>query len=372
MAIRIEPYRSEHELAVAEFNRRMQAGSGDPNLVFSKSAVPVWLSPVPGANVWNEFFVAVEGSFIRGAYALKHEQLFVRGRGAQPVACYHHALSEGVINRAYASVGGLLIRDAIARQPHLYALGMGGMEQPLARMLKLLGFTLTAVPLYFHVVHPRRFLQEMQVLREKRWRAVLMDLAAWSGAGWLAIKLGQALHGSRSGSDEYTAEHFDEFSSWADELWDATKDHASAAFLRDSKTLRRLYPHELSKVKLLSVTQRQQRVGWAAMGKRRKDDKFGNLRVGSIVDCWAVPSGRAGIVQAATKALASEGVDLIVSNQAHSGWGKAFESCGYFRGPSNFVFATSRRLSALLEPLEQNRPLFHLTRADGDGLPANF
>jgi hypothetical protein len=197
VAIRIEPYRPEHELAVAEFNRRMQAGSGDPNLVFSKSAVPVWLPPVPSGNVWNEFFVAVEDSFVRGAYALKHERLFIRGRGVQTVACYHHALSEGVINRAYASVGGLLIRDALARQPHLYALGMGGMEQPLARMLQVMGFTLTAVPLYFYVVHPRRFLQQMQALREKRWRAVLMDLAAWSGAGWLAIKSAQALHGSR-------------------------------------------------------------------------------------------------------------------------------------------------------------------------------
>ena len=71
MAIVIEPYRQEHEPAVQEFNRRLQQSSGDPDLVFSQSAIPRWLPPANNNLVWNEFFVAVEGSSVRGAYGLK-------------------------------------------------------------------------------------------------------------------------------------------------------------------------------------------------------------------------------------------------------------------------------------------------------------
>jgi hypothetical protein len=372
LAISIQPYRQEHEPAVAEFNRRLQQSSDDPDLVFSKTAIPRWLAPANNNSVWNEFFVALEGSTVRGAYGLKQEMVFVRGKGMHRVACYHHPLSEGIVDRTYASIGVLLARDALARQPFLYALGMGGYERPLPKMLTALGFSLTPIPFYFRVVHPAKFLREMQALRQARWRAVLMNIAAATGTGWLAIKSAQAVAMLRSRPTNFVVEEAAEFSEWTDDLWNQGRDTVSFAAVRDANTLRLLYPPHVTNVRRLRISRNGAAIGWAIVGGRRTDPKFGQMRVGSIVDCWASPENAAAVVRAATQALEKDGVDLIVSNQSHQVWCRGFESAGFLKGPSTFIFAASRKLTELLQPVEQNRPSFHITRADGDGLPANF
>ena len=44
MAIVIQPYRREHEVAVAEFNQRLRLAGADENMVFYRSAQPRWLA----------------------------------------------------------------------------------------------------------------------------------------------------------------------------------------------------------------------------------------------------------------------------------------------------------------------------------------
>jgi len=389
LAIVIQPYRQEHEAAVQEFNRGLRAAS-DPNLVFSQTAVPRWLPPANDNPVWNEFYVAVDGSqkdgspkaavTVRGAYALKQEVLFVRGKGLHHIACYHHPLSTGIVDRSFASVGALLARDALARQPLLYALGMGGMERPIAKMLKALGFSLTPIPFYFRVVHPARFLREVRALRTGAWRASLMDIAAASGAGWLAIKSAQAATSLRSrspkASGKVIVEERAEFSDWADELWALVKETVSFATVRDANTLRLLYPpnfsSDIASTRTLRMSRNGSAIGWAIIGQRRKDAKFGAMRVGSIVDCWALPENASTVIRAATRALEKDGVDLIVSNQSHGAWCGALEKAGFLKGPSTFIFAASKELTKLLQPTQGNPASFHITRADGDGLPVNF
>ncbi|MFZ3340465.1 MAG: hypothetical protein WA213_06255 [Terriglobales bacterium] len=385
MAIVIQPYRQEHEAAVQDFNRRLQGSSGDPNFVFSQSAVPRWLPPSGNNPVWNEFYVAIDGSTkggptVRGVYALKQEVIFVRGKGLYRIGCYHHPLSEGIVDRSFASVGALLARDALAQQPLLYALGMGGMERSIAKMLKALGFSLTPIPFYFRVVHPTRFLREMRALRTEPWRASLMNLAAATGAGWLAVKSAQAAASLRSkapnASADFTVEEGVEFSDWADELWAQAKETVSFATVRDANTLRLLYPPDftsnIASARTLRISRNGSAIGWAIIGQRRKDPKFGEMRVGSIVDCWALPENAATVIRAATQSLEKDDVDLIVSNQSHHAWCAALEKAGFLKGPSTFIFAASKKLTELLQPLQDKPASFHITRADGDGLPVNF
>jgi hypothetical protein len=100
-------------------------------------------------------------------------------------------------------------------------------------------------------------------------------------------------------------------------------------------------------------------------------DRFGSLRLGSIVDCFAAPSAAADVVACATRVLASLGVDLIVSNQSHSAWFAALAASGYIQGPSNFIFGTSKELTRLLADAKIQFSDVHLNRGDGDG-PINL
>jgi hypothetical protein len=254
---------------------------------------------------------------------------------------------------------------------------MGGYDRPIAKMLKVLGFSMTLIPFYFRVLHPSTFLKEMEALRETHWRAVLLDIAAATGAGWFAIKSAQAAGTLRVRRDDCSVEEISEFSEWAsdvwaNDLWQAGMADVSWAFVRDANTLRLLYPKNVSSIKRLRVSRNGAPICWAIIGERRKDPKFGRMRVGSIVDCWASAENRAAVAKAASQTLEKEGFDLIVSNQSHQAWSDAFKRAGFLKGPSNFIFAASKKLTEVLPPFDESSPSFHITRADGDGLPANF
>ncbi len=155
-------------------------------------------------------------------------------------------------------------------------------------------------------------------------------------------------------------------------LWEQARQTCSFTAVRNAEALRTLYPAEQTHLTRLVVKRNGSAIGWAVVGERRKDAKYGNMRVGSVVDCFALPGELFSVVRCATQTLEQQGFDLILSNQSHRAWGEAFKAAGYLPGPSNFIFAASKKLTELLAPFEEVRPRMHLTRADGDGLPGNF
>lgn len=373
MPIVIQPYRAEHEAAVQEFNLRLKSGGAEPDLVFFRYAEPRWLPPIEGSELYQEFFVALDDGMVRGGYALKQQNFSFADGSVRRVAYYHHPLSEGIVNKSYAAVGSLLLKHAMSRSPLLYCLGMGGYDRPLPKMLVRLGWAHCPVPFYFSVLHPNRFLREMQSLRSSTGRKLLMDMTALSGTGWAAAKALRAWRRLRAPAIKpFTVEKVEEFSGWLDPLWQQERSAYAMTAVRDCATLRALYPSGDQHFTRLRIRRHGDDIGWAVIGERRKDEKYGSMRVGSIVDCWASPEDTLPVMRAATDALEESGFDLIVSNQSHYRWGRALEQSGFLQADSNFIFAASKNLTALIQPFEKNRPLLHFTRADGDGLPRNF
>ena len=373
MPIVIQPYREEHEPAVRDFNQRLQSGGTESDLTFFRFARPRWLPHTEGTTLYQEYFVALENGVVRGGYALKYQDFFFHDGITRRVAYYHHPLSEGIVTKSYATLGAMLLKDAMTRYPLLYCLGMGGYNRPLPTMLVRLGWAHFPVPFYFHVVRPNIFFREMQALRTSLTRRFMLDLAAFTRTGWAGVKLVQGLQKLRAPKlAAFPTERVEEFSDWVDPLWEQAKNHYSMAAVRDYKTLYTLYPASDAHFTRLRVRGDGQDIGWAVVGERQKDEKYGAMRVGSIVDCWAEPHNALPVLQAAAAALVEQGVDLIVSNQSHPLWARALEYAGFLNSPSNFIFAAGKNLSTLLQPFAENRSRFHFTRADGDGLPRNF
>jgi hypothetical protein len=138
---------------------------------------------------------------------------------------------------------------------------------------------------------------------------------------------------------------------------------------RNRNVLNALYANGDHRYIIVSVCRSGAVIGWVVLLDTKMTDhrQFGNLRVGSIVDCLAASSDAATVIGVAARLLEDRGVDLIVSNQAHAAWARALRVSGFLRGPSNFIFAASTALSELLEPFEVSRPRIHLNRGDGDG-----
>jgi hypothetical protein len=118
--------------------------------------------------------------------------------------------------------------------------------------------------------------------------------------------------------------------------------------------------------------------------------QFGDMRVGTIVDCLAPPESAGDVIRAAAGLLEQRRVDLIVSNQLHRAWCTALVESGFRMGPSNYLLALSPALSGAaggektrpqagvdrlkpVPPLQADvgrlkpTPPFHFNRGDGDG-----
>src|SRR5215471_13114011 len=170
--IRVAPYTDEWVHAVRAFNQRIAA---------SQQQLPE--TPRPDWMPRMEVFLAVEDDAVRGGYILRRQCFWAAGQETA-VAHYRLPLSEGVVNRDYATLGLRLVRDALAREPRLYAMGMGGWDKPLPQMLKRLGWRMCEVPFFFKVLRPSPFLRNIRPLRTTALRRLALDAAALTGAGW--------------------------------------------------------------------------------------------------------------------------------------------------------------------------------------------
>ncbi|HEY7388105.1 MAG TPA: hypothetical protein VH640_06325 [Bryobacteraceae bacterium] len=354
MPIEIRPFSPEWLSALREFNGRLEAiGIGLP-----EDSEAEMLSG-------SRMYLAVEGRDVRGGYILQ-PQIFSFGGELRRVAHLRLPLSEGAVNRSYARVASLLLRSAEKTEPLLYALGMGGLDRPLPRMLQAMGWSVTPVPFYFRVVHAARFLRAIRAIRKTRLRAFLMDLAAWTGAGWLLIRNRQRRRAQPVPKGIH-AEEAEDFGPWADEIWAAAQPEYAMTAVRDARALQQLYPAGESRFLRLRVNS----CGWALLldTPMQGDPSFGDLRVGTIVDCMASPDsdGPERVIHAARRYLEKRGVDLIVTNQSHAAWRDALRAAGFLQGPPNFLFGASKALAALGAPAEE----MHINRGDESG-PAHL
>ena len=363
--VRVRPYTPDLVPAVRGFNQRLAARG--IRYRFPETHLSDWLPALPDRSVRQEYFLAVDRTdTVRGAYILKHQRFQVGG-DCLPVGFYHLPLSEGLIDSRYALLGVQLLADALKRQPDLFVLGIGGFEESLARMVQSLGWPLRAVPFYFKVLRPFRFARQVRHLRNTAPRRLLLDTAAFSGAAWVGTRCLQ-LRPPRSASVA-SSEIVDRFEPWTDDVWERVRARHVFAAVRDAATLNVLYRADARRFIRIEVTTAGRTVGWAVvLNTQMRDHRhFGNLRVGSIVDCLADPGSERAVAKEALRVLRHLDVDVIVSNQSARSWGEALRQVGFLAGPSGFLFGASRSLARRLGSFERTFPLMHLTRGDGDG-----
>jgi hypothetical protein len=362
MAIIVRPHSEELTPAVSAFNHRLRS-AGLPHR-FPESPVAIWLPRIGERSIFQEFFLALDGEAVRGGYVLKHQPFLI---GNETISIGHYTpISEGLIDRRFAGLGVQLLKDCLRRQPLLYWLGLGGMNQPLTIMMKAARWNLWSIPFYFRIVRPRTFLRNIEYLRKTLLRRAALDLLAFCGLG-IALRGYQALKARASSG--VIGELVPNFCEWSDAIWEAGRGDYQMAGVRDGQSLQILYRPDAPRFIRIRVKDATRDVGWAVcLNTAMQGDKsFGNMRLGSIIDCFARPEEAWKVIAAATAHLEAAGTDLIVSNQSHRAWRAAMEQSGYFSGPSNFVLAMSNKLCQRLDPFDAKKHEFHLTRGDGDG-----
>ena len=379
MAFRIErfPDTAEARAAAARFNVRLREG-GMTEFELTESPFSRHRPEGPGSPMWQQYFLAMEEPAgepmeVRGGYILQYQAY----RQQQPAASTPHAflrlpLSEGVVNKSYAALGMFLIRDAMNREPNLCSLGMGGIKRPLPRLMAGLRWHVVEVPFHFRVQHPVIFLRNARVLRNKPGMALLCNLAAWTGLGWLGIKALQIRPPAKAQAS-ITVSCEPAFGPWGDTVWEDSAPHYAFCGERNSRLLNTLYPPDDPRWIRCVIRRNGSPIGWALLlcTDVKNHKQFGNMRLGSIADCLSPPAEAHLVIRAAVAELRRRGADLIVTNQLHHSWNTALKGAGFLSGPSNFVWAISPALKKQFEPLDTTLPNAHINRGDGDG-PINL
>jgi len=366
MAVRLESFSNEYIPAVEAFNARIA------------SAVPYRVGTSPLREraegerpaVWTETLLVVEGEDVRGSVMLQHQDFEIAGARRHTVNL-QLPISEGLVDRRYAYLGMWIIQQVTARYPFAFCVGMGGLAQPLPRLLSALRWDSRLAPFLFFVHKPSRFLRELPLLHRDSKRHMAATLAAVSGAVYVAVRAAQAARAMRHvGTPRLIATKVDDWGPWADEVWEDARRGCSAIGLRTASGLRALYPLANDRILAFRLSQQGRDVGWVALMATRMhaSNNFGSLYVGTMLDALALSGYERAAACAVRRLFGTLGTDISIANHTHTTWRTALREAGYFSGPSNYVVALSKELSAATRALGPDGiERIHVTRGDGDG-----
>jgi len=314
----------------------------------------------------TKFVVVDNDDEVHGGFLLMSQPGWLNGEIVE-VANYQAPLSEGIVDSRYGMVGMHMLRYVQKHWPLTFAVGMGGSDRPLPRLLQAAGWRLCPVPFLFHVVRASRVLSELAILRQRP----MLRLAARAGAVTGAGAIGVAALQHRAWTSVVSArgvrlERIERWDDWADRLWERTRSLSIFSVVRDRATLECLYPLDDPKYLAYVATEAGQIVGWVvALNTQMRDhNHFGNLRVATVLDAVSLPGAAVSVASQVRRALAADGAELVVTNQTHEQWVDAFRGAGFLSGPSNYLFAMSKLLSQSIGDAVSR---VHLTRGDGDG-----
>ncbi len=371
MSILIRQLEEKDVETIRAFNKRLSDGGAKES--FPEVHIPSWLPKKESSSIFQEYYIALEEDTARGAYILKWQPFYLNGKEEQ-VCGYQLPIAESIVNPKYNIIPLRLMGDALARNPLMTGLGGGRPEEPSVRLLLAAKWKMVPCPFFFRIIHPKPFLDNIVYLRKDKKYRFLLDFLANTGLGWLGMKslfLYKDLTKNKYSKVESRVEP--SFDGWCDQIWEEAKDKYSLIATRTKDILNTLYPASRPRFIRLRVTTSNDTIGWVVLLNTKMKDHnfFGNMRVGTIVDCLALPGEEGKVIKAGYDYLVSDKADIVISNQLHQSWCEAFKNNGFLRGPSNFFFFTSPELTSQVSENDPDYEKVHMTRGDGDG-PINL
>ena len=361
MPLTFVPSSPDYSDAIVDFNRRLREKNAPTAFLISED---LRQDDEGASTIRRQQFLAVDPGAVRGGVIELDQPGRLNGAPVRALN-YQSPLSEGIVDSKYASVGLQIVRFMQNRSPAAYIVGMGSASNPLPRLLKAAGWSLIDIPFLYRVHRAGRFLRELQPLRASFPKRVAADLARWSGLGAIAIGFKQR---SRM-KPRATLRMEKGWGDWADELWLRAREQCSFAVDRDRKNLEWMYPPSDPRSRIFLIEQGGDPVGWGVcLDTQMKNNRyFGNMRVGSILDCVALPGSEAETAALVDGQIRSLGCDLALVNHSHTDWVEAFEVAGFSRGPSNYLLGMAKPLADAVRSSAGGEDRMHITRGDGDG-----
>lgn len=371
MALRLALSSPSHIEQVRRFNARLRAANIDPAFLLSQSGFPQRpedpLEKKPNASFTKRQFLALDGEDVRGGFLLQEQACEIAGK-THWCANIQMPISEGLVDRKFSHVAMQMLQLLLRVRPFVFAVGMGSTEAPFAKLLAAMKWRVSLVPFRFYVFRPARFLLEIRPLHSSRAKALIANLCAWSGLGPVAI-LGIQQAGTRSAAS-LSCSQIHKWDHRTSSLWSAYRSGCSFAAIRDESSLPFFLDLADSGLSAYQLSDRAGAIhGWIALQvtSMRDNKNFGSLHVATLLDAVCESGFERAVVRAAVACARDQGADVLITNQQHHHWIAACAENGFWKGPSNYVLATSPHLTQQISTVDPSFGKVHLSRADGDG-----
>ena len=322
----------------------------------------------------REFVLTENKKNVKAGYTLKSQSFKINNEISQ-IGYYYNPVTAGLYDKKYNICGVLLLNDALKKYPNLFCLGMGSYSEPLPKLLKAYKWKFKKIPFFFQICNPQAFLENCNYLKNTKIKSFIVDMFKNTGLGWIIIKivfkLKSLLLFNFSKFPNVESKEAIRFTNDVDPIWEEVKKYNTFCAVRNSKYLNQLYSDQkFIKLKFVSSGKI---VGWtiSLCTKLNNHKQFGSMKLGSIIDCLSLKGYEKILINKTLKILKEKSSDLIISNQSHIFWKKAFKFNSFINGPSNFIFAYSQSLTNKLNSNKNLKDFIHVTRADGDG-PINL
>lgn len=353
--------------ALARLNDRLEAG-GSEHRVYPEDLTRNPSSDLELHPVHHALFVAADGDEVRGGAWLVEQYFWVDGVRHR-VGWMKYPVCESLVDPQYAGVPASMFLQLLRKQPNLMVIGMGGHYTPFARLLTGINWESTTIPMLFRIVRPFRVLRRLRYARRRWWLRAAMEVAAWSGAGWVANQLLLTGWTRAAGLSGATATTEADFAPWADAVWESCRGEYPALAVRDARTLDHTNNRSVPNLHRIRVSRGGSDIGWVCaqiLPARGTAPYFGDLRVGIVTDALARPADSRAVLASGTRRLEELGADLIITYLSHAAWIEAARRLRFLPGPSTFTFYRSPGAERLLVKGAVGERVY-LTRSDGDG-----
>ena len=366
MAIAFRRYQDSDFDAIGRFNRRMEAGQS-PYRLYHEDLAKNPTADLEVRPINDSLWVAADNDEVRGGTWLREQYFWING-ATEKVGWMKFAVAESQVDPKFATVPLGMVLGLTKQQPRLMALGMGGHDAPFAKLLDAVKWRSSSVPFYFLVLRPFQVLRRLAYVRRRPGMRVAMDLAAWTGLGWLGHSV-YRLPAVIAGAGRRTEVRVEErFAPWADDVWIGCRDEYHALAVRDARSLDFRFQssgYDAVDVDRLRVSRRGHDIGWLCTKVTdRLTDHFGDLRVGLILDVLARPSDADAVLASGVRHLRGRSADIVVANFSHDVWGRAARRLRFLSGPSNVAFYRSPAADELLSAGGDALTRAHITRGD--------
>jgi hypothetical protein len=360
----IRPARPTDAPALARLDRRLRTAGR--NVVVCP---PDEKAPSSSEHGTETYFVVEDGDEVRGSVYLRTSLLHI-GEETVQIGWIKYPVAESLIDGRFAGVPAAMILHLQRQNPTLLAVGMGGPEGPLAKLLTALRWSGGVIPTFVLPIDPIAVASELPHLAKRTWLRRAARVARGIGLGPAArvgIRATTLLRATALSKGATVRTEVEPPFDWNKVFAAATSEYLAISE-RTAASVSRLLPPSAPGVRYWTISRDGLDIGWAAAQLLDFRDApfrpYGALRVGIVHDMLSLVNDASVVVSLAAASLAREGAQLLLANHSVPAWGRAFRDIGFLRAPESFACLGSpalvERLSrAGISPLD-----LYLTRGD--------